>query len=303
MSRVNLLPRLSGIGASAIVARQGDGISSRSSAVELIEEHSGFVTFAASGGARSLELAGEIAMLVEETARRHGYPASGDQKTRAAFDRDLAIELGGLEALQTGEALRDDVWAFMTLVLCPDVVAWRFPDAAAMRFEGGPRNAIQRLWMRGSTLDRGPGHEDRWGLVNALSEDAMVQIFERASLSGEPRLARAIAEAWVVTAGRIGRSRMEDVMRRATKLVRLRNEIMDLAFLSDDLLVAEIRSIFERVAGVAEQAPCMSGATDETGSALYAVAEMQAAPSPSPEVAGASAERARRRPWAIWNAR
>jgi hypothetical protein len=172
-----------------------------------------------------------------------------------------------------------------------------------MRFEGGPRNAIQRLWMRGSTLDRGPGHEDRWGLVNALSEDAMVQIFERASLSGEPRLARAIAEAWVVTAGRIGRSRMEDVMRRATKLVRLRNEIVALAFLSDHVLLAEIQSIFDRIAGASEPTPCMADTGHEAERALAGHAETRADPSVSPECAAASAESTRRRPWAIWKAR
>ena len=256
MSRVELLPRLSGIGTSAIIARAGDDISKRNTAAKLIEQYSSYVTYAASGGARNCRLATQIAALVEETARRHGYRANGKQKNRAAFDQDLAIELGGHEALQSGEALRDDVWSFIALVLCRDVVAWRFPDGAAMRFEGGPRNAIQRLYMRGTTLDRGREHEERWGLVKALSEDAMVQIFERASLASEPRLARAIAEVWVSTAGRIGRSRMEEIMRRATKHVRLKNEIVDLAFLNDHLLFAEIHSIFDRIAG--EATPSLS---------------------------------------------
>ena len=73
-----------------------------------------------------------------------------------------------------------------------------FLDLSPKRFTGGVRNAFQRLWMRGSTLDRGEDRPDRWGLVRALSEDAMVQIFERASISSDARLARAVAEAWVV---------------------------------------------------------------------------------------------------------
>ena len=247
MSQVNLLPRLSRVGSSAIVASQGNGGSRRKSTVNQIEEHSGFVTYPASGGIRSPNLAEEIAKLVEDIARRHGYPASGDQRTRGAFDRDLAIELGGHEALQTGEALRNDVWEFITLILCPDFVSWRFPNAGAMRFEGGPKNAIQRLWVRGRMLDRGSGHENRWGLVKALSEDAMVQIFERASLSCESRLARVLAEAWVATSKRIGTGRMEGVMRRATKMVRVKNEIVDLAFLGDNALSNEIQSIFDRI--------------------------------------------------------
>lgn len=72
-------------------------------------------------------------------------------------------------------------------------------------------------------------------------------VFERASISGEHRLARSIAEAWVSTAAQIGRGRMEDVMRRATKYIRVRNEIYDLASLEDDALHAELSRAFAKV--------------------------------------------------------
>ena len=101
--------------------------------------------------------------------------------------------------------------------------------------------------MRGTCLDRGEAHADRWGLVRELSEDATVQIFERASISVEHRLARSIAEAWVFTAAQIGRGRMEDVMRRTTKYIRVRNEIYDLASLEDDALHSEISRAFGKV--------------------------------------------------------
>lgn len=175
-----------------------------------------------------------------DLARKHAVEARGQ------FDRVAAIALALEPALRTGEALRDDVWAFLTAVLAPDVVAWRFPDRAAHRYAGGVRNAFQRLWARGTVLDRGEGHADRWGLVEALSEDAMVQIFERASLAGNERLARAIAELWVETAADVGRGAMESVMRRATKLVRIRNEIIDLAILPDANLLEEVRGCFRR---------------------------------------------------------
>ena len=138
--------------------------------------------------------------------------------------------------LATLEAHRDAIEAGLTR-----------EEARALLPAGGARNALQRLWMRGVTLDRGEGHAERWALVRGLSEDAMVQIFERASISGEYRLARSIAEAWVSTAANIGRGRMEDVMRRATKYIRVRNQIYDLASLEDDALHSEISRAFGKV--------------------------------------------------------
>lgn len=93
-----------------------------------------------------------------------------------------------------------------------------------------------------------------------MSEDAMVQIFERASISGEHRLARSIAEAWVSTAAQIGRGRMEDVMRRATKYIRVRNEIYDLASLEDDALQTEINRAFGKVIELDERIQLVSAA-------------------------------------------
>jgi hypothetical protein len=74
-------------------------------------------------------------------------------------------------------------------------------------------------------------HEKRWELVINLTEDAMVQIFERASISGNPLFARAVAEGWLRTSNQIGRSQMESVMRSATKILRVRNQILDLGYL------------------------------------------------------------------------
>lgn len=74
----------------------------------------------------------------------------------------------------------------------------------------------------------------------------MVQIFERASIASGAPLARAIASGWLNTADRIGRERMEDVMRRATKLLRLRNQIIDLTFLASEDLDKEGEHAFTR---------------------------------------------------------
>ena len=138
-----------------------------------------------------------------------------------------------------------DESASVATAVIPDVVSWRFPERAAHRFAGGVRNTLQRLWLRGNVLDRGAGHPERWELVRSLSEDAAVQIFERASIGGNRLLAQAIAKEWMRMGARIGRSRMEPIMRRATKLIRLRNEIVDIVGLPGEARDALVASFFE----------------------------------------------------------
>lgn len=243
---VLLLPRLRLLGVSNILETVGSGSLTPASSKAILEDGPPMMSFAASGGNRSERLAERIGASVREVASRSGFPGNPSQVARSMFDHETAICLASDPDLRTGESLRDDVWSYMTTVVVPDVVSWRFPDRALHRFAGGVRNALQRLWFRGTVLDRGEHHEDRWGLVRSLSEDAAVQIFERASICGSKRLAMALAEEWGRVAARIGRGNMEPVMRRATKLVRLRNEIVDLAGLPDAELGALMTSIFEQ---------------------------------------------------------
>lgn len=144
-------------------------------ALTVIEEHASVITFAASGGSVSYEATGRVGQLIMDVAARCGFPEPGNVSARGRFDTDCAVALATCDDLGSGEALRDDVWAFLAVVLTPQGVAWRFPDLPSHRFEGGVRNAFQLPWVRGTCLDRGEGHADRWGLVRELSEDAMVQ--------------------------------------------------------------------------------------------------------------------------------
>jgi hypothetical protein len=247
MSRVQLLPRLNALGVSRILSYAKVHNPTLNDSQTITEDYASIVTFAASGGSVNYEAARQVGELIKTVASRFGFPEASSVATRGRFDAECAIALATCEVFESGEAMRDDVWAFQTLVLSPQVVAWRFPDMQEDRFSGGVRNAFRRLWIRGTSLDRGKDHQDRWGLVRELSEDAMVQIFERASIAGERRLARSIAEVWVSTAAKLGRGRMEDIMRRSTKYIRIRNEIYDLASLDDETLYAEIINAFEKV--------------------------------------------------------
>ncbi|TFI04987.1 MULTISPECIES: hypothetical protein [unclassified Herbaspirillum] len=248
---VLLLPRLTPVGVTHILEINGEQLAP-SRAKAFLKEHSSMLFFAASGGNKSEQLTVDIGSKIREIAINSGFPSNSGQNARARFDQDVTIFLAGLEELNTGESLRNDVWAYLATVETCDIVAWRFPKRDPGRFSGGPRNAFQRLWMRGSSLDKGAVFEDRWGLIKSLTEDALVAIFERPSIGGDPILAKAIAEGWVVTAERIGRGSMESVMRRAIKLLRLRNEIIDLSGLSQSELQETVLEYFNEASNYAK---------------------------------------------------
>lgn len=242
---VLLLPRLTALGLSNILESFGTDQLTPVGANAIVQSTSSMLSFAASGGNRSEGLAESVGADIRRIATESGFPENSSQVARSKFDHEVAVYLASKMDLRTGEALRDDVWSYLATVVVPDVVSWRFPDRAPHRFQGGVRNTLQRLWARGTVLDRGEHHQDRWALVRSLSEDAAVQIFERASIAGNRRLAVALSEGWVRMAEKIGRGSMEPVMRRATKLIRLKNEIIDLSGLPDAELDALVTSAFE----------------------------------------------------------
>lgn len=203
------------------------------------------VRFTPTGGspiaARQLD---ELRTGIFDIAKRNGYGGKGTRTELAGFDAEAAAWLADQSVLASGEALRDDVWAFITIVMVPDIANWRFGDSPE-RYLGGVRNTFQRLWMRGKLFDRGQESFDRWGLLEKLTEDAFVQITERPSLGGNTVLAIAIAEAWVRASLHHGKGPMESLARRAMLLIRARNEVRCLDELPGQSLAAVLDLIFE----------------------------------------------------------
>jgi hypothetical protein len=244
MNAITLLPRLPA--AAAAVLLDEALLDGPPTPLDLRQD--GFpenVTFAPTGGARctisdlrALRL--EIRDLQEVVRSISGK----EEEARAAFDREVAEFLSQHPLLNSGEALRNDVWAFIAICLAPDVAWWRF-GATHERYHGGIRNTFQRLWLRGRLLDRGPDHPQRFGLLEGLTEDALVQITERTSLVGDPRLAREIAEAWIRTEARRGRTGLEGIMRAAIIRVRTSGQIRLLPYLSDAKLADFLDECFE----------------------------------------------------------
>jgi hypothetical protein len=241
---VPLFPRLDRLAVDALLAsREGDA-----RLPEPVLEAENFpveTSYAASGGSpvrhdMLVELRTGLVVIAEGA----GFPNRGSSVDRARFDELASMFLAQRDELGGGEALRDDVWAFLACVLLPDLVAWRFADRPAERFHGGVRNTFQRLWMRGRILDRGADAERRWELLGALTEDALVQITERPSVGNDARLARALAEGWLRASGRLGRSAMEDAMREAVIRLRLRNQVQLLSELDDQELCDAVDVFF-----------------------------------------------------------
>lgn len=241
-----LFPRLNDIGVQQLLPA-GGAISVN---VDLqIESAPPFISWAATGGRRikTSELLA-IRGTILKMATQLGFPRISTQVQRAEFDAQCSAFLLQSGVIPMGEALRDDVWAYVATVLLPDVCLWRFPTPPKERFFGGVRNAFQRLWLRARAFDRGMEHPERWKLLFELSEDAMVQITERPSVGADPKLALTIAECWLRTANRAGKSRMEDITRSAVRNLRIANEVLYFAALDERMLESATLEYFDKAA-------------------------------------------------------
>lgn len=259
-----LLPQLTPMTASQLYERlmgeEGNGYRAGPFPAWLQEDAHRWVRYARLGGSPPLQEENQalkqLVTDIREHAGLHGYPAlSESDRQHAEFDTRTAILLAEHPCLQTGEALRPEFWSYLCLIRLPDVVSWRFRGPPINRFLGGVRNALQRLWHRGRVLDRGKQHPRRWELIEKLTEDAMVQIFERASVVRSPWLARCLAEAWLEHANEHRRGGMEDLFRTVVKLVRLRNQVIDLAAMGEENCMEEVRDQFRVAAAQHFPAP------------------------------------------------
>jgi hypothetical protein len=234
------LPRLRPVGVTHLLeTEEGFGDLPWQVRAERVER---WTTWGALGARRATEAQIDgIRERVLEVARNSGFPNEGSVRDRARFDAECAILFGETTRIPEAEALRDDVWSWIATVLLPDVVLWRF-SPVDFRFRGGVRNGLQRLWMRGTALDRGEG-DDRWLMIEKLTEDAMVQIFERPGLSGSPKVARAIAEGWV-RANEGGTRNLEKATRRVILLLLAFNQVLSLDSLPEERLAREVDDRF-----------------------------------------------------------
>jgi hypothetical protein len=154
-------------------------------------------------------------------AQESGYPNAPDQVQRLRFDayagRVLHYAMNPIPA----EASKGGVWEFMSLVLVPDLVRWRWFDASmglapTERFLAGRRNTFERAWRRAFLL-YDESRTNPYELIDELGEDELVQIVERPYLSGNRQLARLMGSEFLASLSRNSVNRRREHMRDAQK--------------------------------------------------------------------------------------
>ncbi|MEV6959720.1 DUF6339 family protein [Streptomyces sp. NPDC051207] len=140
----------------------------------------------------------ELREAVVDLAKQSGFPDDSDRSRNAEFDLRLAAMLHAEMGVVPAEAASRDVWAFLALILLPDVAFWRYPRPPKDRILGTDltRHVFGRLWWR-AQLVRDPGEPDPYQALEILGEGAFDQIYaRRAALGGSPHLVRAILRVW-----------------------------------------------------------------------------------------------------------
>ncbi|RAY10743.1 hypothetical protein DPM19_33640 [Actinomadura craniellae] len=155
--------------------------------------------FAATGGDRTSEK--DLRRLREKVvalAQGSNFPEESTRELRSTFDLKLAKLLHTEMGIVPAEAASGDVWAFLALVLLPDVAYWRYPSPPGDRVLGTDltRHVFGRLWWR-AHLVHSPGDPDPYSALSILGEAAFDQIYaRRKALGGSPYLVKAILRVW-----------------------------------------------------------------------------------------------------------
>lgn len=215
----------------------------------------------------------ELREPIVTAARKYGFP---DSRPTSFLDFELEVAetlaywkpLWDAEGKPSGEALRNDCWSFITIVVLPDVAIWRWPAREGEetsggrswkgRMVGGMRNTFQRIFRRVMCLDRGVEHPDRWGLIRQLQEDDFSAILERPGLSSNREIAVCLGEEYLAMKQRLSQRTAADrqeVYRQATKAIRAYGVVQPLDLMSAENRAHLIQDAFRRYEGGLAAAP------------------------------------------------
>ncbi|MFC4067010.1 DUF6339 family protein [Actinoplanes subglobosus] len=203
--------------------------------------------FAPTGGGRATpERLKVLRDLIVDAARRHGFPDLPLGRSVHNFDTELARSLHVEMDLVPAEAAARPIWAFLALVVIPDVAVWRFPRPPVDRVSATDitRHVFGRLWWRAELLHDNSRPDDPYHLLNVFPERNFDQILaRRRSIGGSPELIRALAKEWpTVWSGLDETESLRDVLKHLMR----RGAFQDLFGLPEDLLRVEVaRTIIE----------------------------------------------------------
>lgn len=249
MTESLLYPRLAPAPASRALAA-ARGVSVAQLRAQARTSHPDAV-FAALGGVEVTEgRLAELAGAVRDVADRAGFPdPPRGQDARDAFDLGCAEILHRRSGMVAAEAAVIDVWAFIGIVLLPDVCFWRFPDPPPDRVVGPDltRHTFARLWWRALQLS---GLQGGNGLssITLIPENEMNQLFERRSIGGNRALVRATARVLLTPRGEWRRLNRRELVRDALARLQRLLAFMMLESLDDESLDEFVRSVFDEAA-------------------------------------------------------
>ncbi|MFE2999151.1 DUF6339 family protein [Nocardia sp. NPDC059246] len=189
--------------------------------------------------------------MVVELAEGSGFPGELSTGQKTTFDLTLAESLHREMRIAPAEAASGDVWAFLALVLMPDIAHWRFPNPPGDRVRGSDltRHVFGRLWWR-AQLVHAPGDPNPYGALKVLGEAAFDQIYaRRAALGGSPHLIKSILRVWndLNLRGLIEREVLREFLKR---LLRLAPFVL-FESVDDEALDIELRAVaHETVFGI-----------------------------------------------------
>jgi hypothetical protein len=207
------------------------------------------VIWTAVGGTRvQEEQLNQLRKLLRVASVKLGWPEPlNNNEKRNQFDRILSVLLYTKMEITPGEASREDVWSFITCVMLPDLVRWRFPGRSNQtdisRFIGGVRNTLQRLWWRTYVLHIDDS-DNPFALVRQLKEDELVQIMERPAISGNRCLSQNLADSFISKVGKGMEGPRMATMREATKRLTRVSSIVALDTLESPELDKVISKVF-----------------------------------------------------------
>lgn len=230
--------------------------------------------------------------LVLDLAAEAGFPDRGGTGLRTQFDLRLAETLHSEMDLIPAEAASGDVWAFLALVLLPDVAFWRYPNNRE-RILGTDltRHVFGRMWWR-AQLVYDPGAEEPYEALKVLGEAAFDQIYaRRKALGNSPHLVKGILRVWnsLDLTGLSERDVLRDFLKRllrlapfvlfeslddrtlAFELARAAKESVSAFLLSEPITEREMKEKTDVVFASVEAESSLSAAlseTDDTGRAL-----------------------------------
>ncbi|WP_154697088.1 DUF6339 family protein [Lentzea guizhouensis] len=206
--------------------------------------------FVATGGDRvsATDLAA-LRKKVVTLATDAGFPDESNRSSSAEFDLRLAALLHSEMGLVPAEAASGDVWAFLALVLLPDVAYWRYgplPNADRVQATDITRHVFGRMWWR-AQLVHDPSEPSHYSALAILGEAAFDQIYaRRKALGGSPHLVKAILRVWrdLDREGENERDVLRDLLKRLLRLAAFVSfEAMEDLDLDAELLRAAAESV------------------------------------------------------------